>query len=138
MKKTLIIIGLVLAAAITAHAAAIPDYGTADSFTTRFTSISNTTATTLGTSAQFQRPYSDITCIVTQPSGTAPNSTSFTLKGGIDSTNLVTLGTFSTSTYPSLFTTRTGTAPPVLFYRTDLTSGNMLGGTIRTECQASH
>lgn len=141
MKKTIIITVLLLALlslATSAFAAAVPNYGTDLSYTTKFTAISNTTATTLGTTVQLGAPYRDVTCLLTNPTGTAPDSTLFTVKGGIDSSNLVSVNSLSTSTYPTLFSVGSSTMPKIDFLRIDLTSGTMPGGTLRVDCRASH
>lgn len=143
MKKNLLIaLVLVIVVATTAWASSInvKTYGADATFSETFNLISLATDTTTGSVYKLGKPFKRVSCIMSNPSGSVPAGVAFTLSGGLDDSNLVTLNTISTSSWPAMITTVTDTSPDITFVRGAITTWTTNTGTttLRLKCVAAH
>ena len=142
MKKNLFIaLALIVLLASIAWAASInvKTFGNDPSYTEKFALLSSATNTTTGSVYKLGKPFKDISCVMSNPSGSVPAVVVFNVAGGLDDTNLVTLATVSASTWPQLITTNTTTASNVMYVRSAITSWTTnTGSPLRLECVAAH
>ena len=137
MKKILALaVVLALAMAALAYAGAVPTQGTDLSFTHKFNLISSSSGTVTGSTVNLGKPFATITCVVSNATGTDPTSVVTVLSGGIDSANLVTLKTVTSTSFSDIFTTNAATAVPVTNIRGSFTAND--GSATRVDCIASH
>lgn len=143
MKKIVVIsLAVFIAVASLAWGASIvvKTFGTDPAYTETFTLLSAATDTTNGSVYRFGKPFRNISCVVSKTTGTDPGSVRFNLQAGLDDTNLVTVATNSSSTWPALITTNTSTASDVMYVRGTISSWATETGTsiLRMRCVASH
>lgn len=143
MKKHLfIVLALIVLVASVAWAASInvPTRGSDPSYTEKFVLLSAATNTTTGSVYKFGKPFRNISCVMSNPVGTAPTEVLYTLSGGLTDSSLVTLSTISASTWPTLITSVSATAPDVMYVRGAISSWGTQTGTsqLRLECVAAH
>lgn len=127
MKKLLLIVIIILSLATAATAADnwpfiknTPPFTTLQTLSTGTT----TTGTTTATAVEFGMPYSTITCMTTQGTGTATNI-AYLLQGSLDGTSYITLKTVTSTAWPDIQTTNAATAVPVFYMKATL---NVLTG----------
>lgn len=143
-KKSLFIaLAMIILVASIAWAASISvqTFGTDPSYTETFALLSAATNTTTGSVYKLGKPFKHISCIMSNPSGSVPGSVDFKISGGLDDSNLVSLGSLSTGTWPAVLTSNTATNPDVLYVQGAITSwGTNTGAptTLRLKCVAAH
>lgn len=132
---------VLLVMASVAFAASVPSYGTDPSYSTKFNAFSTSTSTGNGPVINLGKPYPVVTCIITNPTGSTATSVNWTISGGIDSSNLVTLVTTTSTSFPALVTTKSATNPPISYMRGAIYSKATTtddAAALRVDCMASH
>lgn len=144
MKKAIALLCLLLAVVFvvsTAFAASIPSFGGDSAYTNKFALISTTSSTVVtGSVVQLGKPFTNVTCLITNPTGSAPTEVVTKIYGGIDSTNLVSLQTDTSAAFPALITTNAAAAKAVSYIKGQIVSSNTgtWPATLRMDCIAAH
>jgi len=124
MKKIFLSLVLVLFMASVAGAA---DKGFYSRNTPPYTALhtlstwASVTTGQTGTAVDLGMPFSTITCMTTQGSGTATEIV-ITLAGSLDGTNYMTIKTVTSGSWPNIQTTNAAAAVPVLYIKATYTS----------------
>lgn len=140
MKKIFILLTAFLLLSTGALAQNWPGLKNTLPFATLTTLVTATTTTGVtGSLVTLGIPFSDITCVVTNPTGSTPTDVVTKIYGSIDGTNMATLVTTTSNTFPATFTTRSATAVPVMFMQGAYVSkATGTASAIQLDCIASH